>query len=186
MSGQQPDAGHIVNQPQKRPAPVRICRSATLLIAFLMANFCAAPSLRAGPEPFAPAAPWSSADLLAPAALAKELAAPAAGERPVLLCVGFQPLYHGAHIPGATLAGPASRPEGIAALRKAVRDLPADRPLVIYCGCCPFKDCPNVRPAFNTLREMGFQRIRVVLMPHDFAQDWTLQGFPVEKGDRGH
>ncbi len=165
---------------------MRISRSATLLIACLLAGLCAAPGLRAGPEHSAPSDPWSPADLLAPAALAKELAAPGAGERPVLLCVGFLPLYHGAHIPGATLAGPTSRPEGIAALRKAVQDLPADRPLVIYCGCCPFEDCPNVRPAFTTLQAMGFRRIRVVLMPHDFAHDWTQQGFPIEKGDGGH
>ncbi len=175
-----------MNRPKKRPAPTWISRPATFLITFLLAGACAAPSLRAAQEHSPPPDPWPPAGLLAPAALTKELAAPAAGGRPILLCVGFQPLYHGAHIPGATLAGPTSRPEGIAALRKAVRDLPADRPLVIYCGCCPFKDCPNVRPAFTTLRDLGFPRVRVVLMPHDFVQDWTLLGFPVEKGDEGH
>ncbi len=125
--------------------------------------------------------PWTAADLLAPATLAKTLAGTAA-DRPPVFCVGFSFLYQSAHVPGAKLAGPASRPAGLAALKHAVAGLPKDQPIVIYCGCCPVNDCPNIRPAFRTLKEMGFRQIRVLWLPQNFPQDWTAAGFPIAKG----
>ena len=177
-----------------RPELIRVGKSAwrALPVVIAVAGAWTTFSFAGGTPDPAPAAPqqpenpWVEADLLAPAALARELAGPAAGERPCVLCVGFPPLYRGAHIPGATLAGPASRPEGIAALKRAVQNLAPTRPIVIYCGCCPIKDCPNLRPAFRTLRDLGFRQIRVLELPNNFPQDWSAKGFPVQKGDDPH
>jgi hypothetical protein len=40
-----------------------------------------------------------------------------------------------------------SNREGLASLERAVKDVPRERAILIYCGCCPWDKCPNVRPA---------------------------------------
>ncbi len=110
---------------------------------------------------------------------AKELASrPTA---PPVLYVGFPILYKGAHIKGAVLAGPCSKPEGLTELRKAASPLPRDSEIVIYCGCCPIDRCPNIRPAYGTLHTMGFRRLKVLYLPVNLHTDWTVKGYPVEK-----
>jgi len=52
---------------------------------------------------------------------------------------------------------------------------------VIYCGCCPLERCPNIRPAFVALRQMGFTNVRVLLLPNSFEADWAGKGLPYEK-----
>jgi thiosulfate/3-mercaptopyruvate sulfurtransferase len=125
--------------------------------------------------------PWHDDQIIKPEALAKSLSA-ATGEKPLVLCVGFPVLYQGGHIVGAKFAGPAARPAGIRALKRAVQDLPRDKPIVLYCGCCPWKHCPNIRPAFSTMQELGFTNVTVLSIPENFRQDWIAKGFPIEKG----
>jgi hypothetical protein len=60
--------------------------------------------------------------------------------------------------------------------------VPRSANLVIYCGCCPFDHCPNIRPAYKALHEMGFVHVRVLVLPTSFAADWVEKGYPVEKG----
>ncbi|HJT88511.1 MAG TPA: rhodanese-like domain-containing protein [Bryobacteraceae bacterium] len=102
--------------------------------------------------------------------------------KPVVLQVGFNVLYRSKHIPGAIYAGPASKPEGLDALKAAVAKLPRDREIVLYCGCCPWDKCPNIRPALASLREMGFTHVRALMIPTNFAADWVDHGYPVEEG----
>jgi hypothetical protein len=101
------------------------------------------------------------------------------GAVPHVYCVAFPVLYRGKHILGAVFAGPASKTEGIADLRTAVRTLPKDAAIVIYCGCCPMKACPNIRPAYRTLKALGFSNLRVLDLPTNLHTDWTLKGYPV-------
>jgi 3-mercaptopyruvate sulfurtransferase SseA len=123
----------------------------------------------------------SQLPLIEPQELVKQLAEPRE-MRPIVLQVGFEVLYRGAHIPGAIFAGPAARPEGLASLRKAAAGIPRDAGVAIYCGCCPMDKCPNIRPAYAALRQMGFHRVEVLDLPQDFARDWVEKGFPVERG----
>jgi rhodanese-related sulfurtransferase len=123
--------------------------------------------------------PWKNSDLMEPEALAARLKT--AAEKPAILYVGFPVLYRGAHIPGAVLAGPLSKPEGVEALKQAVAKLSKESSIVLYCGCCPFTKCPNVRPAFRILREMGYTNVKLVVMPTNLHTDWTAKGYPVEK-----
>lgn len=118
-----------------------------------------------------------------PAALAKLLASDV--QQLHILCVTFPVLYRQKHIPHAEFAGPANKPEGIAKLRAAVESLEKGAPVVIYCGCCPMDKCPNVRPAYRALKELGFQHIRVLDLPTNFHTDWTAKGYPVEAKDAG-
>lgn len=125
------------------------------------------------------AEPWSSAQTVEPNALAKELAGPS--PRPTVVCVGLLTLYRGGHVPGASFRGPASTSEGLADLKRWAQHVPRTSDVVLYCGCCPFAECPNVRPAFTALRDMGFTHVRVLLLPHNFGTDWVGSGFPVER-----
>lgn len=124
---------------------------------------------------------WKDARQISPAELAEKLSGPAAG-RPVVLQIGFEVLYQGAHIPGAIFAGPASTVEGAARLRAEAARIARDKEVVIYCGCCPWEKCPNVHPAYDELRKMGFSKLVVLLIPQDFAHDWIGAGFPVQRG----
>jgi rhodanese-related sulfurtransferase len=126
--------------------------------------------------------PWSGSQTVEPAALAKELSATNRSARPAVVCVGFRPLYQGAHISGAFFHGAASTEQGIAELKSWAQTIPKSSNVVLYCGCCPLAHCPNLRPAFAALNDMGFTNVRVLILPNDFNADWIEKGYPVEKG----
>jgi hypothetical protein len=123
--------------------------------------------------------PWPAGSLMEPAALAKDLQS---GKSPRVLCVAFPVLYNSKHIVHAAFAGPGSKPEGLEALKKAAAPLPRDADLVIYCGCCPMVKCPNIRPAYRVLKEMGFTHIRVLDIPTNMHTDWFSKDYPSEPG----
>jgi thiosulfate/3-mercaptopyruvate sulfurtransferase len=126
--------------------------------------------------------PWTAAQSVEPAKLAAELADANVALKPTTLYVGFKPLFAGGHIASASFHGTASTTQGLDDLKKWAATLPRATNLVIYCGCCPFGYCPNIRPAFVALHAMGFTRLRVLVMPNNFASDWVEKGYPVEKG----
>ena len=98
----------------------------------------------------------------------------------MVLQVGVKSLFNQAHIPGAKYCGPGSSAEGLEALKKCVEGVQRTQAILLYCGCCPMKDCPNLRPAFETLREMKFSDVKVLNIPHNFGKDWVDQGLPTE------
>jgi thiosulfate/3-mercaptopyruvate sulfurtransferase len=153
------------------------------MIAALPARKAAAahdePSRSAAP---AGSEPWTDAEIVKPADLVKEMADAKGAQKPVVVCSGFQFLYETAHVPGSVYHGPALKPEGLADLKKWAQGVPRSSNLVIYCGCCPFDKCPNIRPAFEALHSMGFQHLRVLVLPNNFGKDWVENGYPVEKG----
>ncbi len=122
--------------------------------------------------------PWTSAQLLQPAELAKELKS---AHPPVVIQVGVWNLYRRGHVPGALYAGPASEPGGLERLGSELKSLSRSRVLVIYCGCCPVNFCPNIRPAFKLAKKLGFTKMKVLYLPNDFGKDWEQKGYPVEK-----
>ncbi len=123
--------------------------------------------------------PWPSAAVIEPAALAQILQA---GKPPMVISVAFPVLYHAKHIVHAIDAGPGSKPEGIELLKKAVAGVPKDADIVVYCGCCPMVKCPNIRPAYRALKEMGYTRIRVLDVPTNMHDDWYTKNYPSEDG----
>src|SRR5580698_5471256 len=97
--------------------------------------------------------------------------------------VGPNVLYRSKHIPGAIYAGPGSKPEGLSLLRAAAASLPRTSEIVIYCGCCPWDRCPNIKPAMEMLKSMGYTRVTAMHVPTSFKADWIDQGYPVEQGE---
>lgn len=104
----------------------------------------------------------------------------AKGARPTMIQVGRNELYRQRHIAGSIYAGPGNTPAGLNALRAAVASLPRDAEIVIYCGCCPWEHCPNMKPAMRLLSDMGFKRAKALYTPTNLAKDWTDKGYPVE------
>jgi hypothetical protein len=125
--------------------------------------------------------PWPKSDLLEPAALAKILQG-STGKQPKVICVAFPVLYRSKHITHAVFAGPGGRPDGIEMLKKEVAGLDKDTDIVLYCGCCPMDKCPNVRPAYRVLQEMGYTKVRVLDIPTNMHTDWYTKGYPSEAG----
>jgi thiosulfate/3-mercaptopyruvate sulfurtransferase len=123
--------------------------------------------------------PWSAAQTVQPNDLVKELAD--AKSAPTVVYVGFQRLYTAGHIKGAQFHGSGGSSDGLAQVKTWAAGLPRSTNLVIYCGCCPLEKCPNLRPAFTALHEMGFTKLRALILPTSFAADWADKGFPYEK-----
>ena len=140
----------------------------------LLASITAAIVRRAASEP------WSEAQTVQPAQFAAELQQEK-DPFPVVIYVGVKALYEGGHIPGAKYFGPGSTEEGIVALKKYAATLPKNSDVVLYCGCCPLEKCPNLRPAFVALKDFGFARLRVLILPQSFNTDWVEKGYPVKK-----
>lgn len=128
-----------------------------------------------------PVDPWPSKAVWEPAAVA-QLLSTKDQSRPAMFYVGFPNLYSGAHVQGATLNGPGSKSAGLDELRRATEKLARSQPVVIYCGCCPFDKCPNIRPAYRQLKEQGFTDIRVMKIPTNLHTDWVTKGYPTVKG----
>jgi len=147
-----------------------------MLVAFALALATVASCAKSAP-------PIQPADLIQIDELAGTLADSTVSQ-PILLHVGFASLYRSGHIPGSRYVGAGSKPDGIAALKQALAALPVDQPVVLYCGCCPWTDCPNVRPAFQAAKESGHTNVRVLYINGNFERDWIAKGLPSVEGDQ--
>ena len=151
---------------------------ASLPVAFaLIVTLLAGPAL-AGPKS---AASIPKAGLVQPADLAASLKN-ASARKPLLLHVGFQILYTQARIPGSEFVGPASDEAGLQLLRNRVAKLPKDTPIVIYCGCCPWSDCPNIAAAYDALQALGFKQVKALYIASNLGTNWIDKGYPITKG----
>ena len=124
----------------------------------------------------------SSSQLINPEELVKILQS-SKGEKPLMIQVGSHVLYEQAHIPGSEYIGPGSREIGIQQLSKRVEALPRKKFIVIYCGCCPWSHCPNVKPADDALHALGFTNVKILYISDNFGANWVDRGYPVAKGE---
>ena len=117
--------------------------------------------------------PWRQDQLLAP----KDLAAiinSSNDVKPLIISIGPAGL-----IRNAVDIGAAHEKENLDKLKKLLSQEKKDREIVIYCGCCPFKNCPNIRPAFTLLNSMKFTNHKLLDMPHNLKVDWIDHGYPM-------
>lgn len=117
--------------------------------------------------------PWTPQQLLEPADLVKNLKDPKQ-KKPALLCVG-----PGGGIPGTIELGQAKDKENLDKLKAELQKLPKDAAIVLYCGCCPFDHCPNIRPAFNLMNEMKFTNHKLLNIRQNLKVDWINKGYPI-------
>ena len=114
---------------------------------------------------------WTSDQLMEPSTLAKAIKDNK--NIPLIYCVG-----PGVVIPGSVNIGPAHVEDNITKFKKALDSLPKNAAIVIYCGCCPFEHCPNVRPAIDALKQAGFTNYKLLNLEHNIKADWIDKGFP--------
>lgn len=117
---------------------------------------------------------WTPEQLMEPTQLAQRLKA--GKDVPVLVSVG-----PGAMIPNSIDVGSVKEKEHFDKLTATLRDLKRDTAVVVYCGCCPFEHCPNVRPAMALLRDMHFTNYKLLNLPHNLKTDWLDKGYPAAK-----
>ena len=119
--------------------------------------------------------PWTASQLLPPAELAKTLQN-ASAPQPYIYCIGPS-----ATIPNSIDIGSTVEKANLDKLKKELEKLPKDANIVIYCGCCPYSRCPNVRPAFQLLNQMQFKNHKLLDLPTNIKVDWIDHGYPISE-----
>jgi len=82
-------------------------------------------------------------------------------------------------IPGSIHVGMVSEKENLEKLKVQLNTVKKDKKIVIYCGCCPYEHCPNVRPAIDVLKEMKFTDFYLLDLPNNLRINWMDKGYPV-------
>ena len=117
---------------------------------------------------------WTSKELTEPSALAATLKENK--DVPVIFSVG-----PGAIIPNSIDIGMVKDEKNLAKFKEQIARLSKSANILIYCGCCPFEHCPNVRPAIALLRNMQFTNYHLLDLPHNIKTDWVDKGYPSVK-----
>ena len=117
---------------------------------------------------------WTSDQLMEP----QELAATIESKKELPLIFSIGP---GATIPYSKDIGIIKEEENLKKFKKQLAKLPKDSKIVVYCGCCPFEHCPNVRPAIEILKNMKFTNYYLLNLPHNIRVDWINKGYPSDK-----
>jgi hypothetical protein len=119
--------------------------------------------------------PWTTSQLLAPKTLAATINDPSK-DKPVIISIGPAGL-----IKGAVQIGPVTEEENMKQLKKLLAGQGKDKEIVVYCGCCPFGHCPNIRPAFALLKSMDFKNPLLLNLPSNLKVDWLNYGYPMDE-----
>jgi hypothetical protein len=118
------------------------------------------------------AEPWTEAQLMPPAELATSITA---GKNvPLIISIG-----PAAIIKGSIDIGSTGEKENLDKLKATLSKVPKDKQIVLYCGCCPFRNCPNIRPAFALLNQMKFTNHKLLNLATNIRVDWINKGYPM-------
>jgi hypothetical protein len=117
---------------------------------------------------------WTMKEVMEPSELAASINAKK--DLPVIISVG-----PGATIPNSVAIGMINNKEGLDKLNAELDKLSKEKRIVVYCGCCPFEHCPNVRPAIDALKKGKFTNYFLLNLPRNIKTDWIDKGYPVSK-----
>ncbi|SRR5258706_4199312 len=117
---------------------------------------------------------WTNKQLIEPS----ELASIIKTEKTIPVIFNIGPA---ATIPHSIDIGTMKNEANLDKLKKELSSLPRETKIVVYCGCCPFEHCPNVRPAIDVLNEMKFTNFYLLNLPHNIKTDWIEKGYPTVK-----
>lgn len=141
----------------------------SLIIAFLICTLIGITAYRLKQQN-----PWKESQIMEPSELMTIIKDPKS-KKPVIFNIGFVN-----DIPGAIKIGSINESENLEKFNLEIGNLKKDDLIVIYCGCCPFKDCPNIRPAFSHLTEHGFINHKLLNLPQNLKVDWINKGYPLK------
>lgn len=117
---------------------------------------------------------WTSKDLTAPSDLAATLKSNK--NVPIMFSIG-----PGAIIPNSIDIGMVKDEKNMDKFREQISKLPKTANILIYCGCCPYEHCPDVRPAIALLKNMKFTNYHLLDLPQNIKTDWIAKGYPTKE-----
>lgn len=117
---------------------------------------------------------WTSSQLTEPSQLAAIMKSNK--DVPVIFSIG-----PAAIIPNSIDIGMVKDEKNLDKFKEHISKLPKSTNILIYCGCCPFAHCPDVRPAIAALQNMHFTNYHLLDLPHNIKTDWIDKGYPVNK-----
>lgn len=119
--------------------------------------------------------PWTAEQLMEPADLAAILGNPQL-RHPLVISVA-----PAAVIRNSLDIGPGGDSVNLQKLRDHLQNTAKGADIVIYCGCCPFDKCPNIRPAFSLLNKMQFKNHKLLNITQNLKVNWIDRGYPVNE-----
>jgi hypothetical protein len=111
--------------------------------------------------------------LIQPDVLVKKIGEPA-DKRPIILNVGVEK-----NIKSAVEIGILSSPSKQEKLKKALTSIDKNKEVVIYCGCCVLKECPNIPIALNYVKSLGYINVKILNLPVGLDEDWVSKKYPM-------
>lgn len=117
---------------------------------------------------------WTSKDLTTPSDLAATLKSNK--NVPIMFSIG-----PGAIIPNSIDIGMVKDKKNMDKFRAQISKLPKTANILIYCGCCPYEHCPDVRPAIALLKNMKFTNYHLLDLPQNIKTDWIAKGYPTKE-----
>lgn len=117
---------------------------------------------------------WKKEQLMSTKELADKLNSNAK-DKPLVFNVG--PMEN---IKTAVALGAATNATFTYKLRDALTMENKNRAVVVYCGCCSYSSCPNIKPAYDALIAQGFKNAKVLELPEGIKPDWVAKGYPME------
>ncbi|MBA3680727.1 MAG: rhodanese-like domain-containing protein [Bacteroidetes bacterium] len=118
---------------------------------------------------------WSKEQLMPTKELADKINANTK-DKPLILNVGPMEL-----IKGAVDVGRATSVTGIEKIKSTVAMENKNKIVVVYCGCCSYASCPNIKPAYDALISAGFKNAKVLELPEGIKPDWVAKDYPMEQ-----
>ena len=116
---------------------------------------------------------WTASQLMQPETLAQKIENQE--KLPLIISIGPQAL-----IPHSKDIGMLVEEPNRARFDSLTDRLSKKTPVVIYCGCCPFDKCPNVRPAIAVLKEKGFENFHLLNLSTSLKADWIDHNYPLK------
>lgn len=124
---------------------------------------------------FAQAPVWKKEQLMPTAELAEKIKTNAK-DKPILFNVG--PMEQ---IKGAVFVGRGTSATSIEKMKSSLSLESKTKPVVVYCGCCSYASCPNIKPAYDALVSLGFKNAKVLELPVGIKEDWVSKGYPMDE-----
>lgn len=98
-----------------------------------------------------------------------------AKDKPIIFNVG--PMEN---IKTAVFVGRATSATCVEKMKSTLSMESKTKPIVVYCGCCSYASCPNIKPAYDALVSQGFKNVKVLELPEGIKPDWVAKNYPME------
>jgi thiosulfate/3-mercaptopyruvate sulfurtransferase len=116
---------------------------------------------------------WTPSQLMMPAQLADMITE----NKPLPVIISVGP---GSVIKNSIEIGSVKEAANMTKLQTQLANLPKDTSIVVYCGCCSYEHCPNVRPTIDLLKNMQFTNYKLLDLPKNIKTDWVDKRYPTK------